>query len=489
MRGKIIFIIKLCFILLFLVDINTYAIQPFNCFSIVAGKNASADGSVLFAHNEDDTPPQIVNWYKVPRLQYQPEDFLILKNGARVLQVSQTWSYLWLEMPGMDFSDSFFNEWGLVIASDACISREKEGELKEGGIGYELRYLMAARARSAREAVKIAGKLISEYGYNSSGRSYILADPSEAWVLAVVRGKHWVAQRVPDDEVMVIPNYYTIREINLADSANFLGSPDLIEYAIEKGWYIPSSDKAFRFCEVYNSPVSAENMVNIRRMWRGVNLLANQTFEMSAFFPFSFKPAKRLAVSDLFAVLRDHYENTPYDLTSGYQTGSPHYTDESTICADATQYGFVAQLRTWMPVEIGAVLWWAPGRPCSHIAFPWYCGITEIPGGFARDNFQNAMMNHFNLPEDIYEENPSLAFYDFSSFSAKLDDDYGRKIHQNQKKWHEFETNLFANQTHFEATILKIYKQNPSQARIMLNEFTAQKAKLVWEMIKQRLHE
>ncbi len=487
MLRKFFFIFRLSSIIFLLVEVSAYAVQPFNCFSIVVGKKASADGAVLFAHNEDDFPPQIVNWYKVPRLPYQPEDFILLKNGARVPQVSQTWSYLWLEIPGMDFSDSFLNEWGVAIASDACTSRETEGELKEGGIGYELRCLMAARARTAKEAVKIAGKLISEYGYNSSGRTYVIADPTEAWVVAAVKGKHWVAQRVPDDEVMVIPNYYTIREINLADTTNFLGSPDLVEYAIQKGWHIPSDDKTFCFCEVYNSSGSAKNMGNIRRMWRGVNLLANQTYEISAAFPFSFKPAKKLAVLDLFTVLRDHYENTPYDQTAGHQTGSPHHTNGSTICAASTQYGFVAQLRAWMPVDIGAVLWLAPRRPCAHAAIPWYYGITEIPVGFARDSYQHALVNHFNLPEDIYEDNPSLAYSDFNRFAEKLDEVYYTKIHQIQEKWQEFEIKLFEDQFDFESRLLKIYKQNPSQARTMLNKFTAEKAKMAWEMVKQRM--
>ncbi len=480
-------IFKLYFILLIFFVTSAYAIQPFCCFSIVVGKKASVDGAVLFAHNEDDTPPQIVNWYKVPRLSSSPEEFIVLKNGARVPQVSQTWSYLWLEMPGMDFSDSFFNEWGVVIASDACASREKEGELKDGGIGYELRCLMAARARTAKDAVKIGGKLVTEYGYNSSGRTYILADPSEAWVLAVVNGKHWVAQRVPDDEVMVIPNYYTIREINLTDTTNFLGSPDIVDYAIKKEWYIPSPDNAFNFCDAYNSPGSAKNDGNIHRMWRGVNLLANEPYPVTATFPFSFKPAKKIAISDLFSVLRDHYEDTSYDLTAGYQAGSPHHTDESTICAEATQYGFVAQLRDWMPVDIGAVLWLAPRRPCTQLALPWYCGITEIPAGFARADFQNALKNHFNRPEEIYEENPQLAYYQFSIFSEQMDDNYGKKIHQIREKWAEYEMNLLENQADFESRILKIYKQNPEQARMMLNEFISFKATQVREMVKQRM--
>ncbi len=486
MVGKL-FVLRKTFLATVIVclisSFTVFSQEGFNCFSVVVGKLASADGSVLFAHNEDDYTPQIVNIYRVPRIQHQPKEFIRLGNGGRIPQVSQTWSYLWLEMPGMEFSDSFFNEWGVVIASDACGSREKESE-GEGAVGYELRCLMAARARSAKEAVMLGGQLISEHGYLASGRSYIIADAREAWVMAVVRGKHWVAQRVPDDEVMVIPNYYTIGEVNLADTVNFLGSPDIIEYAVRKGWYDPADGSSFNFREAYGSERSNHHMGNIRRMWRGVNLLADREYDLEEPFPFSFKPRKKLTVADLFAVLRDHYEGTRYDQTAGYLHGSPHHTEESTICADHTQYGFVAQLREGMPTEIGAVLWLAPRRPCTMPAIPWYGGVSEIPQGFARGNYDQAMMEHLNPPPEIHEIDLSLAYHRFNRFSEEMDKDYSEKIQLIHRTWQAFEEELFKNQSHFEKRMLAIYQENPEQAIRLLNEFTADKCKEVFSLLK-----
>ena len=211
--------------------------NPFNCFSVIAGKNATADGSVMFAHNEDDWGDRMVNFYKVPRADHQHGEMITMETGAKLQQATQTWSYLWLEMPEMSFSDSYMNEWGVTIASDACSSREEEGELTDGGIGYWLRRAMAERAKSAREAVKIGGALVSQFGYASSGRTYCIADTKEAWMLSVVNGKHWVAKRIPDDEVAIIPNYYTITTIDLKDTLNYYGSADLVDYAVKKKWY------------------------------------------------------------------------------------------------------------------------------------------------------------------------------------------------------------------------------------------------------------
>jgi dipeptidase len=177
------------------------------------------DGSVLFAHNEDDYGEGYFNIYLVPANYYGRINAIFLA-----------------EMPGMHFSDAYMNEYGVVIASNACASREDKPILTDGGITWELRNAMASQAHTAREAVEIGAKLIDEKGYNSSGRTYCIADPNEAWMLSVVYGKHYVAKRIPDDALAIIPNYYTITEVDLNDVENVIASPDLIRYAEERGW-------------------------------------------------------------------------------------------------------------------------------------------------------------------------------------------------------------------------------------------------------------
>ncbi|MBU1936927.1 C69 family dipeptidase, partial [bacterium] len=134
-------VVALVFVVLF-----TTAAHGEGCFSIVVGKDASVDGYVIMAHNEDDGPPQIVHHRKVPRMKHSPGDKVELLNGGEVEQVQETWAYLWSEMPGMIFSDSYINEWGVCIASDACPSREDYPELTDGGISLMLRRLVAQRA-------------------------------------------------------------------------------------------------------------------------------------------------------------------------------------------------------------------------------------------------------------------------------------------------------------------------------------------------------
>ncbi len=154
-------------------------IDPFNCFTVIAGRNATADGSVLFAHNEDDYGTRIVNWYKVEQKIHDPGSVVTVnKEGAVIPQAVETHAYLWLDMPELESSDTYMNEFGVVIASDQCDSGEDNPEITEGGIGYWLRRIMAERAKTAREGVKIGGELIDRFGYIFSGRSYFIADPN-----------------------------------------------------------------------------------------------------------------------------------------------------------------------------------------------------------------------------------------------------------------------------------------------------------------------
>ena len=205
---------------------------PLLCFGILAGRNATTDGYVYLGHNEDQFGQKMLNIYHVPA------------NPDRC-------AYLWFEFPGQAAGDSYANEYGVCLASNQCRSREDKAQ---GSLIYEIRTTAIQKARSAREAVHIIGSLVSQFGYADSGRSYLVADQKEGWIVAVVKGHHWVAQRVPDDEIATIPNYYTIGEINLKDTLNYLGSKDIVSYARKRGWYKPRRDGAFNFRLAYADP-------------------------------------------------------------------------------------------------------------------------------------------------------------------------------------------------------------------------------------------
>ena len=470
-------LIKLiCFTVIILSIQNIYAQSELNCFSILVGKKATVDGSTILAHNEDDYGKLLVDWYKVPRFTHKSRTKIELKNGGQIDQSNETYSFIWLEMPGFDFSDSYMNEWGVTITSDGCQSKETEGELINGGIGYYLRRIMIERAKSAKEAIKIAGEIIDSIGYSYSGRSYCISDPNQAWIMSVVKGKHWVAQRVPDDQVAIIPNYYTIKEIDLIDTVNFLGSPDIVNYATQKGWYEPESGKEFNFRTAYGSPASLNSMGNIARKWHALNLLSEVQYDFYAEFPFAFKPQNKLAIQDVMLILQNHYEGTQLEMRTDYNAGNPHENVITRICSASNQYGFVAQLRNWLPTDIGSVLWIAPRRPCVQPFIPWYCGINSIPDKYSRGDYTEALEQHFAPIENIYEKSKSHAFWVFVNHAEEIDKNYVDLIDNIRRKKTAFEKEIFEKQAVFEGKVLAVYKKNPKKAKKMLTNYTSKLA-------------
>lgn len=431
--------------------------QDINCYTIIVGKNATFDGSVLLAHNEDDYGKNLVNWYKVPHLQQYQENIKLFTGGL-VDQVQETLEFLWLEMPGMHFSDSFMNEYGVTIVSDACRSREDNADLINGGIGYYLRRIIAERAKSAKHGVKIAGAIVDSIGYASSGRTYCIADPNEAWMMSIVKGKHWVAQRVPDDHIAIIPNYYTIGEIDLLDTLNYLGSHDIVEYAIERSWYNPITDGEFIFRNAYGDSATQSNIRNIARHWGAINLLVPDQYELNDDFPFSFRPNDTISIQDIMDILEYHYEGTELEDKT---FASPHDYKTIPICRKDTQYGMIAQLRDWLPADIGNVLWLAPYRPCSQVFIPWYYGISKIPSNFSVGDHKSALENHFNK-ERINESNGHL-FWEYVTFSDNIDDNYYKLIESLTKKKDSTQLEIFNNFDEFDSNIEYRYKNNPNR--------------------------
>ncbi|HUU04351.1 MAG TPA: C69 family dipeptidase [Patescibacteria group bacterium] len=445
--------------------------ENLNCFTIVAGKDSTADGSVLLAHNEDDHGRLLVNIYKVPAREHRRGDVFTMKSGTVLPQISRIPGLLWLEIPENDFADAYVSEYGVTVTSNSCFSREDKPELSAGGIGFSLRRLVAERAHTAREGVRIAGELISQYGYNASGRTYIIADAREGWLLNAVNGRHWVAKRVPDNEVAVIANCFTIAAVDLNDHENFQAAPDIIEYAVRRGWFDPQKDGEFNFARVYSNPSNLTNIKNVLRQWQGTNLLAAKAHKLEGPLPFSFKPRRSIRLNDLFRVLRDHYEGSKYDSSNHYKNGSPNSSKNRTICTESTQYAFVAQMRSWLPAEIASLVWISLRRPDSNAFSPWYVSMGAAPDGYSRENADSALKNHFlPIPAQALED-AGHAFNTYAKISEVVDRQYKDRIEKTQKVWRNFEDFLFGDVKNHEKEFIFLLKGNKPVARKIIDNY------------------
>ncbi|RKY64062.1 MAG: hypothetical protein DRP99_02855 [Candidatus Latescibacterota bacterium] len=425
------------------------------CYSVVVGKGASADGSVIFGHDEQNWGRRVVNLRVVPRMRHGPGEVVRLLRGGVLPEVGETYSFIWSEIPGMEFSDTYINEWGVAVASNYCPTREDSyeelvarGEIVDGGIGYMLRRLVVQRARTAREGVRLAGELIEKFGYTDSGRTLVIADPNEAWLLSIVRGKHWVARRVPDDEVALLPNLHIICEVDLSDTNNFMGSPDIVDYAVRRGWFEPDEGRPFSFRRAYNrsdarDPRQELGQFLVTGRWPDPGLEG---------LPFSVKPARPLTVGDVVAILRDDRISNAW-----------------------TQEASVFQLRGWMPPEVGCVYWRTSGDPRTGPLVPWYLGITGTPEPYYRPaeiHEQLTLSHHFDPPPETFRYDPDFAWWKFKRLQDIVHEDYEARIGPVRKVWEKFEEKVFAGQAEVEEEALRLFSEDPDSARAYLTRYS-----------------
>jgi dipeptidase len=467
--------------------------EPEECTVLIAGKNTTVDGSILFAKTEDDGPRDIDYFWHIPRKKHKPGSVIKLQAGGTIPQVEETYAYFWDECPRSSFSNGIINEWGVAFGSNGCTSKEDSveevearGDLLNGGLGFKFRMILAERSKTAREAVMLAAELLDKYGYNASGRNLNIVGPNEAWQLQMVRGKNYVARRVQDDEVAIIANTFSIREVDMDDKENFICSPGLIDYTVKRGWYDPSSGEKFDFAKAYAPQRSHRNPGNTHRQWYMAHRL-NENFPITwqeaqtGVMPVSVKPDRKLSLEDIMGIFRSHYEGTYLDKSDNYEK-SPHKSPFSTICNYGSHRTTIVQQRNWLPVEIGTVTWRALERPCSNVFVPWYLGITKIPGAFHKApeslyaTQKDLLDYHFNMPDEAWDLDLESSAALFKLLAKLVDVNYKRTIEMVQKTWKEFEEREFAMQPVIEESALKLYRKDKSLAKEFLTFYSNSQA-------------
>lgn len=390
--------------------------------------------------------------------------------AAKIPQVNETLGFFWTETlrpaPGESFGDSFVNERGLAVVSNTCCqSKEDKPDLTDGGIGWGLRRLVAERASTAREAVDVAAGLVLQYGYRGSGRSYVFADCRDAWVFQIVNGKHYAARRIPDDHVLVNPNHYSIREMNLDNPEQYLASPGLVEYALSRGWYKPAKEGDyidFDFAEAFQHPDYVMTPMNVARHIFGFAVVTKapaNTQKYGERMPFSMSPVTPVSLLRIYRTLSCHCERptegeglwTESPHTGGGITATENRRDEYTrICNGATRESLLIDLHD-DPAR--TVIWSCFGNPCTLLMTPWHLGAARIPEAFGGGNAANALPRHFDATEGDLVQATCEAWLASRALVAYCDGDYTRRSIALQPKLAETQREIRQIHADFEARL------------------------------------
>ena len=341
------------------------AVTPW-CNFVLAGKLATADGSVLMGYNNDWSANNYVYMQAVPGDATHNKYVKLYtfggvpEGGINVHQLGA----LYGTATTLDKS---------VLAADPYVKK---------GYGAEIWDLILQQCSTAKQAIDLLAQM-SQTGFTvGAAGSFAVGDPNEVWLFDLLGGHHWVAQRVPDNAFLAHPNMVTIRQINLADTNNFRGSADLQSFAQSIGRY-STTDGSFDVAWAYGDRTDLQSYYNTNRMWGAFNKVA-PSLGLTATLPYATRPVyvvpdKKLTRQDIAAICRYHYEGTTLDQTAGYTTMSPHAQSDRPICYSTTDYSAIWQLRGWLPETVGGVMWVAPSRPCSSAYVPFYDSITSVP--------------------------------------------------------------------------------------------------------------
>lgn len=379
------------------------------CTSLIAGKKATADGSVLVTYAAD-SHTLYGELYHTPAADHAP-------GSMRKVYEWDTGKYLG-EIPQVAHTYSTVgntNEHGLTIAESTWGGRPELNDTT-GIIDYgSLIYITLERAKTAREALDVMTSLVKDYGYHSSGESFTIADPNEAWVMELIgkggkeNGAVWVARRIPDDCISGHANHPRIHQFPLNDKENTIYSPDVIDFARKQGYY-KGKDKDFSFSLAYGELDGTATRGCDGRVWSYFNRFTDGMDKYLPWvmeadgdpFPLWVKPDRQLTLGDMRDMMRDHFEGTPMDMTQDIGAGpykvpyrwrpmtfkvdGKEYLNERAIATQQTGFSFVSQMNEQFPDAMKGILWFGVDDANTCVYVPMYCTITEIPYEFAPGN-------------------------------------------------------------------------------------------------------
>lgn len=391
------------------------------CTTILVGKNASADGSVIMGHNED-----MGNFSG--RLLFQPEqthqEKKIALNYVTIPQVHKTYQY-WASGNSKSVAEKHYdggwilcgmNGFGVSMGCNTMSTREERIPKGKGIMRYAIRQLILERSKTARDAVALVGKLIDTYGQSDSPVAYCIADSNEAWLVETTY-RHWVALRIPDDGFYVEANQYTI------ETHWDLASDNLVEYAIAKGWY-NSSSGAFNFKYIYGDPAKLDHPRNTSREYQGNSMLKHKKGSIT--------------VKDILSVLSQPPVQTP-----------------------GTQAFMVWHLRRGMPVDIGCMMWHGMCGANTSVAVPVYVGASKVPVEYT---------------DASYKEDHVSAWWQFERLQKLVYPhiwEYGETFLEVRKKLNRFQDLVFKESVVVEERALKLWKRGDIRgAKVLLTNHT-----------------
>lgn len=473
-------------------------VNAFACTNFIVGKKASADGSVICTYNADDYG-MFIGLCHYPAGKHakgemrQIYDWDTKEYHGQIPEAPETYNVI-----------GNINEYQVTIGETTFGGREEMVD-STGILDYgSLIYIALQRSKTACEAISIMTNLAETYGYNSEGETFTICDPNEAWIMEMMgkgpgsKGVVWVALRIPDDAICGHANQSRIRTFNQKDKKNVLFSKDCIKFARSKGWF-SGKDKDFSFCETYAYPDFSGRRICDARVWSFFNHFA----DVERYIPYAegkvkdaeplplwIVPNRKVSVQDVEACMRDHYEGTPFSLDNDmgqgiwqmpyrptplyFKVDGKKYFNERPTSTQQSGFSYVSQMRSWLPRQIGGVLWFGNDDGNMVAYTPIYCGNTVQP-------------ECYNTPgADAVTFSDKNAYWVCNWVSNMVYPRYSIMFPSLEEVRDSLEQSYFSKQEEIEKVAQAKCKSNPADAVAYLTEYsnnTAQQMLARWKQL------
>lgn len=462
----------------------TGVINALACTNFIVGKKASADGSVMCTYSADDYG-MFLGLCHYPAGKHAKGEMLQIYDWdtkeyhGQIPQAAETYNVI-----------GNINEYQVTIGETTFGGREEMVDTT-GILDYgSLIYIALQRSKTAREAISVMTRLVETYGFCSEGETFTICDPNEAWIMEMMgkgpgsKGVVWVAVRIPDDAICAHANQSRIRTFDQKDKKNVIFSKDCIKFARSKGWFT-GKDKDFSFCDVYAAPTFSGRRACEARVWSFFNRFG----DMDKYLPYVegkvkdaepmplwIVPNKKVSLQDLEASMRDHYEGTPFDLGNdlgqgvwempyrptplSFKVDGKAYFNERPVSTQQTAFSYVSQMRSWLPRQIGGVLWFGNDDGNMVAYTPIYCGNTVQP-------------ECYNTPgADAVTFSDKNAFWVCNWVSNMVYPRYSQMFPSLKEVRDSLDNSYIANQGEIEKQALKLYGESEQKAVDYLTDYS-----------------
>lgn len=394
------------------------------CTNLIAGPKATADGSVMVTYAADSH-----NLYGMlthtPAADHAPGTVRKVvewdtgKPLGSIPQIPHTYNVV-----------GNINEHQVAIGESTWGGHEELTDTTGNSvIDYgSLIQIALERSKTAREAIQVMADLVDKYGYASSGESFSIADKNEVWVMEMIgkgaeKGAVWIAVRIPDDAISGHANEPRIRKVNMKDKQNVMHSKDVVSFARKRG-YFNGKDEDFSFADAYSTHDTGTRRGCDARVWSYFRRFKPETDKYYAWcsgesdepMPLYIVPDRKVSLKEMQESMRDHFEGTPFEMTSDIGAGPNHvpyrwrpmdyevdgkeYCNERAIATQQTGWSFVSQSRADLPDPVGGVLWFGTDDTNTSVYMPFYCSMTEIPAQLAEGD-----INTFSFDSNFWMTN------------------------------------------------------------------------------------